>query len=207
MRQNGNPTLKPVARFGKSVGSNLLRRLWKKCRALAGATEPDVETAIADPRVLVEDCVRRAVDPSLTLLGTHQRGPVEYEWPADNGYGEMCTLAYADIKRERDLHSLAPGTHVATVLVDLDVWTYDVDYQDLDEPALRVDGGTTRPPTQGFVRADEAGQYVVCAGVEARGRPCGGRLRLDERASDERRWVWRCPECDEELIQARGGRR
>lgn len=76
----------------------------------------------------------------------------------------------------------------------------------LVEP-LRADGGIERPPTQGFVREDEAGQYVVCAGLTERGRPCRARMRLDETASTETRWVWTCPDCEERLIQARGGRR
>lgn len=206
MRQNENSTFKPVARFAESTASNFLRRCWKKLRALAGDPEPDVEAAIQNPRVVVEEVVRRDVDPSRTLLGVRTQGEVEHRWPADNGYGELTSAAHDEIRARLDLPAIDAGAHVATVLVDLDAWTYEVVYEDLDEPPLRADGGTERPPTQGFVRADEQGQYVVCAGVDDRLRPCRGRMRLDERASDETRWVWTCPDCDERLIQARGGR-
>jgi hypothetical protein len=157
--------------------------------------------------VLVEACVRRDVDPSLTLLGTRRRGAVEFRWPADTGYGELLTLSYGEIKRRVDLHAIDAGTHVATVLVDLEAWDYHVVYADLEEPPLVADGGPECPRTQGWIRADEAGQYVVCAGVDGRSRPCGGRMRLDETASDETRWVWTCPDCDERLIQGQEGRR
>jgi hypothetical protein len=83
----------------------------------------------------------------------------------------------------------------------------DVVDADRDEPPLRADGGLKRPPTQGWIREDEAGPYVVCASVDARMRSCGGRMRLDEADSNETRWVWVCPDCDERLIQAREGRR
>ena len=76
---------------------------------------------------------------------------------------------------------------------------------DADEPV--TDGGLERPPTQGFVEEDEAGQYVVCAGVDDRARLCRGRMRLDEADSNQTRWVWACPECDERLIQVREGQR
>jgi len=207
MKPNANVANKSVAWFGRSVGSNYLQALRKKLQALAGDTTPDVEAAVENPRVLVQACIRRDVDPSLTLLGTRQRGAVALQYPADAGYGELLTMARAEIKRERNLHAIAPGTHVATVLVDLDAWEYDVVYEVLEESPLRADGGLECPRTQGWIREDEAGQYVVCAGVDERLRPCRGRMRLDEAASDETRWVWTCPDCDERLIQGQEGRR
>jgi hypothetical protein len=213
MQPNEKSALKGVGWFGESGPKTYLRRVRKKLRGLTGPPDIDVEAAVEDPRVLVEECVRRDVDPSLTLLGTRRRGAVTHAWPADAGYGELLTLAYGEIKCRLDLHAVDAGAHVATVLVDLDAWEYEVVYEDVDdhdaveEPALRADGGFEAPATQGWVREDETGQYVVCAGVDERGQSCDGRMRLDERAIDEGRWVWVCPDCEEALIQVRRGGR
>ena len=171
--------------------------------ALPICPEPDVEAAIENPRVLVKEIVRRDVDPARSLLGVRRRGTVEHRWPADAGYGELLTLAHGEIKRDCDLHAIDAGTHVATVLVDLDAWDYDVVYADGEEPTVCPDGGLELPPTQGFVEEDEAGQYVVCAGLDDRARLCRGRMRLDEADSDAEQWTWRCPDCGETLIHVR----
>jgi predicted RNA-binding Zn-ribbon protein involved in translation (DUF1610 family) len=200
---------KSIGSFTNAGSKTYLRRLRNKLRRLTSGSEPDVEAAIENPRVLVEEIVRRDVDPSLTLLGTRRRGAVEHRWPADTGYGELCSAAYDEIRDRLDLAAIAPGTHVATVLVDLEAWDYQVVLTDCEdsEPTVCPDGGLKRPPTQGFVEDDEAGQYVVCAGVDARMRSCGGRMRLDEADSDAEQWTWRCPDCGEALIQVRRANR
>lgn len=130
MIPNEKSALKGVGWFGESGAKTYLRRVRKKLRGLTGTPALDVEAAVDDPRVLVEDCVRRDVDPSLTLLGTRQRGAVEHRWPADAGYGDLLTLAYGEIKCRLDLFEIEPGTRVATVVVDLDAWEYVVVYED-----------------------------------------------------------------------------
>lgn len=130
MKPNAKPANKPVGRFDASRRRNYLGRVWKKLRGLAGTPAPDVEAAVDDPRVLVVECVRREVDPSLTLLGIRRRGEVEFHWPADAGYGDLLTLAYGEIKCRLDLFAIEPGTRVATVVVDLDAWEYVVVYED-----------------------------------------------------------------------------
>jgi hypothetical protein len=50
---------------------------------------------------------------------------------ADHGSGsDLKAPGFDEIEEELELEEIEPGTHVATLWIDLDEWTYEVEYAD-----------------------------------------------------------------------------
>jgi hypothetical protein len=77
----------------------------------------------------IYECVIRDVDiHRVTPWGKRTVQSPEIRGPEDHGYGDLTSAAWDEVEERIDPESVDPGTHVATITVDLDLWEYRVEF-------------------------------------------------------------------------------